>query len=397
MNYLKYKVPLLVSIALCLTLWGCTSGGSSSSDSDGSGSSNLQVTTRSLSARSDGDGRLRFDFSVASSAAAFQLLTFPEGNQIRLLNLRNDQGLVSLSALDSVHSSAVELQSQVNVLQVPFTPDNLIAGNYTAEYELIDPGTQMPLTDTEVGATLLTKQDADLSRGTVRVNLILVDPLGGSQELRESLEAALDEVRSIFSTVNLSLDVEWSAAAGSSVLPDPRGNDAFYLELTKAARPQSVNLVFGSQVSGLGSPNDQYAVSLRDGGVAVPNAQAVGVLGIFAVAGSDGRFNYDGEDGQQIVEDEIQLAAEEMAQLIAHFLGVSHLVENDGGNTTGSDSLSDTESCLTLTDCKTEKSIRENLMFPFPIFIDGTDMDSYKRTKLTAQQGSLLQRSVLVD
>lgn len=382
----------------CCVFSSCTSG-SSSDDSDGGNNvtSNPLLSEATLAATSNQDGFLTFNFTIGPAVSAFQLLTFPGTNQIRLAELRDPRGLVSLDPLASVYQGPQNPTDTINVLRVPFTPDNLAPGTYSATYQLIEQFSQSPVADTTIVATLVTKQDDNLSGGTARVNFILVGPVAGAEEIRDSLESVLSKVRSVFSAADIDLDVEWIAAQGPDTLPNPREDQAFYDELTRSVRPYAANIVFGSEVVGLQSPNDQYTVNLGDAGAAVPSPRSVGAVSIFAVAGGDGRFNYTDEGGQQIHNDEIQLASEEVSQLIAHYLGLSHIVENDGGRTLSSDALSDTESCVTLVDCQIEKDIRANLMFPFPILISGTDMDSYKRVDLTEQQKALLQRSVLVD
>ena len=62
-----------------------------------------------------------------------------------------------------------------------------------------------------------------------------------------------------------------------------------------------------------------------------------------------------------------------------------------------SDSLSDTETCLSIADCRENKVVRENMMFPEPIEIQGSQEDSYKRTRITPQQAEMLQHSILTE
>lgn len=389
---------LAVATSVVLSLSGCTSD-SDDGDTSGGGGTNppIVLSERNLRSQANSDGVVTFTFELPAGTSAFQLLTFPGNNQIQLLTLSGPQGNIELSALSALDRPATRFQSQLNVLNMPFTPTNLAAGAYSARYLVVELAGETPAAGAEVTAKLLSKSDSNLDSGSVGVNMILTGPLSGSSDLREDLEDALSRAASILSSAGLSLNVEWFDVMGPDILPDPRSGDIFYANLANEVRPNAVNIVFGSQVTGLSDPDFRYTVTTFDGSPAVPTAFSVGAISILTVAGSDGKFNFDGDDADQVHEDEIRLASEEIAQLIAHYLGLAHIVQNAGGITTAADALTDTPSCVTIAECRDEETVRENLMFPYPLEVLNSNEDTYGRTQLTSQQKQILQRSVLVN
>jgi hypothetical protein len=395
MRHIYFHITCLLAVALLAV--GCTE---SSSDDDGFDESShspspVFLNEQSLHATSDGNGFAAFSFSITNEAA-FQLLVAPGSNQAKLVELRNSQGPISLVPLTHTFRGP-QNPTSVNVLEYPFGLLNVASGTYTATYQFLNSTGDASVPFTNFDATLLSKRDNDLNSGTVGVNMVLVGPVAGSQETRDSLQSALTVASSYLSSADLSLNVEWVSYPGSDLLPDPNSGDTFYEDISKATRPNCINLVFGSDVQGLQSQNSVYSISTGDGGPALPSTRSVAVLSILATAGGDGRFNFDGDENQEIHSDEIRLAGEEIAQLIAHYLGLSHILENDGNITKSSDALTDTHTCLTAVDCREEKDVRENLMFPFPLPILDDALDTYTRSNITAQQKAVLQRSVLVN
>lgn len=391
-------VWLLYVACLSVTLVGCTSGGSDSADGGSDVPPAVSLNVSNLSASTNENGQLTYTFSVAADVPSFQLLVFPGANQIKLVSLRNGQNEISLTPLEHSWQTPKDFSAQLNVLNFPFPGASLSPGTYSATYQLVDgTATDTPLGFTSVDAKIVTKRDSNLSTGRVGVNVVLVGPLGGSQDLRDSLTEVMTNVQSTFSAASLTLDIAWFDVDGPDNLPDPRSNDPFYDQLSKSVRPNAINIVFGTDVFGLSDPDFRYSISSGDGGAAIPSVRSASAVSIFAVAGGDGKFNFDGDGGQQVHDDEVRLASEEVAQLIGHYLGLSHTVENDGNRTLSSDALTDTPSCVTLVECREEKEVRENLMFPFPVDILESNLDTYRRNDLTEQQKAVIQRSVLVD
>ena len=393
---------LLFCCLLVVATSACTKSSDDNGDFDGdfgNGDSPppVNLDQRALSAMTNEDGIANFSFTVDPAVTGYQLLVSSGVNRSQLVALSDSQGEVSLVPLAPAFQGPLYLSTSVNALNFPFSPFNVMRTSYTASYKLIDSTTQNPLPFTELSATLLTKKDSDLSNGTVGVNMILVGSVGGSSETRDSLQSVLSVAESYLSSAGLSLNVEWVPVPGPDTLPDPNTSNSFYENIVQHTRVNSVNIVFGTEVTGLHNQDAIYSISTGDGGPALPSPRSVAVVSILAVAGPDGLFNYDGDGSVQINGDEIGLAGEEVAQLIGHYLGVTHILENDGFLTTSSDALPDTNSCVTIVDCRNEKDVRGNLMFPFPIYILDENLDTYKRNHLTSQQTTILQSSVLVN
>jgi hypothetical protein len=389
----------LIHAVLCIGIYLAISACTSASGSSG-GDSNIDplISETALAASTDSNGQITFSFQAPGNISAFQLVVFTGTNSIKLVSLQNSNGAISLAALNSLFLGPTSPSVNVSTLNYPFTLDQISPGVYSATYQLVDAqGKNKAAEGVAFTAKLLTKSDTDLNSGTVRVNMILAGALSGSEDLQESLDSAMALVRAFMSTANLSLDVEWTSYPSALTLPNVRSGDAYYEALSSAVRPYAVNIIIGQEVSGIGGHEARYSVSSGDGSPAVPSARSVSAISLLRVAGNDGRFNFDGQGKSQVHDDEIRLAAEEIGQLIGHFLGLSHIVENDGNRSTGNDSLSDTASCVTLVDCREDKDARENLMFPFPLEVVGSNLDTYKRTTLTPQQKAILQSSVLVN
>ncbi|MBN8548485.1 MAG: hypothetical protein J0M12_04130 [Deltaproteobacteria bacterium] len=399
MQYQKFG-----KLFLCALLTGIVGACTNSSDSGDSDSSDLpppvQLEERSLSTTTDENGVARFSFTLASDDAAYQLLVFPtDGQSVRLTALNDNAGPVNLDPLylQVAFNVATDPSVSVNSFNFPFVPYNVMRTNYTATYILTNPSDGTPAPFTELNAKLLTKKDSDLSRGTVGVNVVLVGPVAGSQESRDSIQSIMSIAQGYLSGANLTLDIQYAAFPGSDILPNPALDDPYYLDLSKHMRKNSINIVFATDVDGLYAQDAIYSISTGDAGPALPSTKSVAVLSILDLTGGDGLFDYNGDGATQVNGDETRLAGEEVAQLIGHYLGVTHIVENDSYLTTGSDALTDTQSCVTIIDCRDEKDVRGNIMFPFPIEILDGNLDTYKRDHMTQQQTQLLQRSVLVN
>lgn len=397
MKFSKQALAILC-IALLNILPACTSGGGDDGADFGGGEpAPVELEERSLRTTSDENGIATFSFEVSPLIKAYQLAVYPGPYQAQLVSLNDNSGPVDLGPLSSNFQGATVLASSVNVLNFPFSPFNLVRTSYTAKYQLIDPNGQIPVPFAEVNADLLINSDRDLGSGTAAVNIVLAGPVASSDDVRGDLESVVSTAESLLAGAGLNLDIEWLPYPGPDILPSPNSNDPYYESLSRAMRPHAVNVVFGSDVIGLSAQNSIYSISTGDPGPAVPSTRSAAVVSIFAVAGTDGKFNFDGDGSSQVNTDEIRLAGEEVAQLIAHYLGVTHILENDGNITKSSDALPDTNSCLTYVDCRLQEDIRDNLMFPWPLETFEGNQSTYARVTLSDQQKQILQRSVLVN
>ena len=240
-------------------------------------------------------------------------------------------------------------------------------------------------------------------QSTLKVNLVLVGAVGGDSEVRKSLESALEIWQQIYQRAGIAIDPAWYDFDGPTELPDPRTGDSMYESISANTRSGSVNVVFGAKVDGLGSKETKFGLSGGLPGPVSPSPQSVVALSILAMTGSDGQFNLpdDQEGSTDIHNDEVRLAAEEMARLTSNYLGLENIVTFKGSQVVGQDTLSDTATCLTSTSCAYEGDARGNIMFPYPLPKIGdyphNEKEYYPRDQITPMQEQVLKGSVLVN
>lgn len=386
---------LLLVGSLSLTLCGCGGGGSSGGGEEGEAAPRVAQTAivASSSAASD----VTIPFVVSNNSTGAQLVTFAPGALLQLTALRGPGGNISLSPLLSGASTATSPAAGVASFALPLGSTGLESGNYQATFALGTPDGQTVPAGTEIRSELLEKSETDLSFGRVRVNLFLVGPVAGSEDLREDLSDAAAIAADQFANRGLQVDFFLLDAGGPETLPDPRSADPFYTQLSLSAPKYSISIAIGSDVDGLDGEEQRLSISAGDGVPGIPSSRSVSALSLRRIIGSDGRFNFDGDGRDQVFEDEVDVASEEIAQLVGHALSLQHPIEFDGDRVIRSDNLADTGSCITFVDCREDSELRENLMFPELIAVPNSGGETYRRRKITEQQASIMHRSVLVD
>lgn len=388
-------MPLLGGI-LFLGLSACTSG---SSIDDGS--SSLDVSDSSFSGTTNGSGAVSFEFSIPPGAVSFQL-SLQSGGNVGSIALTAPSGESILSSSSEVGRWSSSDVSSPYVVNYPYLSAPVPAGTYRVSYNLVTGRNQDPLAGADTRLSVAWKQDSDLNNGTLRVNLVLVGPVSDSEDTSDGLENALDVMKQIYSRAGVSIDPAWYNFSGPGTLPDPRSNSDFYGDIVTGTRSDAVNIVFGADVDGLGSGEQEFGRTGSIPSPVQPSNKGVVAISILEITGRDGRFDYEDEPGAtERHNDERRLAGEEMARLTARFLGLENLVELSGNSVVRSDSLSDSPSCLTLTGCRSTKEARNNFMFPFPLKeFDNNKSDEseyYARDNVTDQQRQVINRNVLVD
>lgn|GEM_PF-2362534 len=395
MRYLN-NIILLVSLSLCL---------SCAEDSTKGGESSLQTSEYHFSALTNEAGQAAFSFPLPESGTSFQIAAFTSEGLITLLSLKDPQGREVRLDSSEVTRQGHLLVPSPHCLNYPFLNGSLAAGTYTALYRLVEQKKHSPLAGKEINLSVITKVDRDLNSGTLKVNIVLVGPVGASTDITASLKKARDIWREFYASAGILLDDQWYAFDGPAALPSPQSGDSFYNLIVQNTRPAAVNVIWGSQLQGLKAPENKYGLVGSVPGPFPPSVKGVVAISVLAVTGADGRFDFSDPGATQTHNDETRLAAEEMGRLTAHYLGLENIVTFSGNKVAAVDSLPDTSSCLTITACRSYKEVRNNLMFPFPLDKYNSPYDDpdergrefWPRDVLTKDQRLVLNRSVFVD
>lgn len=230
------------------------------------------------------------------------------------------------------------------------------------------------------------------------VNISYVGPAAGSSNTSDAIEAAVEIWQQIFDQAGLILDVQYYSFDGPRDLPEPAVGDPLYTQISSATRSQALNIVIGADLDGpRGRQNEDFGQVGNIPGAVAAGPKSAAAFAITRVAGEDGRFNYDGPGATQLWEDEIEVAAEVLANLAGQYLGLEPVVTFQGEKVVATDDLSDTETCLTETACKNEESPRDNVMFPRVYKKPGEGDATYDRNKLSPQQIDILRAAQLVQ
>ncbi|RIL12655.1 MAG: hypothetical protein DCC75_00090 [Proteobacteria bacterium] len=232
----------------------------------------------------------------------------------------------------------------------------------------------------------------DFEPGAVRVNVSLVGPVTDSEDSINGIDKAVSYWRQIYGHADINLDVEMYSFDGPRTLPNPKNGDALYQMISSATRPNAVNIVFGSQVSGLRDFNsgENFGIPGGSPGSLQPSPNSAVAISVLQITGADGLFDYGKDGATERFDAEKRVAAEEMARLTAVYLGVPLLVRFQGGQVAGSDTLGDTPSCITYISCRETENTRGNVMFPFPMPKESILDEFYPRDQLTFSQRDLI-------
>lgn len=392
------KILLLALSLTCLA--ACTQ------DTTKSGQTSLQVEHSSYSAVTDGTGQAAIAFEIPEGTASFQVSADAAEGLIRVASLTDPEGREIRRNSSEMTRSSDPFTFGPNSLNYPFVEGGVLPGIYTVLYEVVESKKREPLAGQYIDLSVAVKPDDDLRNGTIAVNLILVGPVGYSPDTIDALEKALDIWRLMASRAGILIDDKWYNFDGGDLIPDPRSGDPFYGGITKAVRRGAVNLVFASRVGGLsGSGENKFGLPGAIPGPLGPSPKGVIAISVLALTGNDGKFDYYETGSTRVHNSETRLAAEEMARLTARYLGLENIVTISGSRVVANDSLNDTAACLTLTACRNEAGVRNNMMFPFPLLKYSSPYDDPKepsreffpRDVLSEKQRLVLNRSVFID
>ncbi len=401
---MEKKMLRALSVAFYIViLAGCTDSGARGGGDEGSlGDLDLQI--ESFEVDSNSAGVASFNLSVKPGVSSFQIVAHSATGLLSLSSVTEPSGNTIVEPTSSkLLTGALTPQVSPLTFAAPLLGVPLSAGDYTITLRT-NASNGAILGNQRITIDFVTRAGGGGSSGVLRVNMILVGPVGDSEPLRDGLESAVGIWKQIYARANLELDVKWYSVSGPAQVPDPRSANAYYADLISGRRSGALNVVVASDVAADSRSEDLFGIAGATPGPATSTAKSVVALSILSVTGRDGRFDFGGIGATVQHNDEVRLAAEEFSQLAAHYLGLTHIVELNSGNTvTSSDLLSDTNSCVTVTDCREERDVAENIMFPAPLR-KNRDSDEFNqpreyfpRDRITRQQQAVLHSNILID
>jgi hypothetical protein len=245
--------------------------------------------------------------------------------------------------------------------------------------------------DPNVGmdVTVLLARDADLSTGTLPVEIVYSADLERDADLRAGVEAATALWRDqIYGPAGLDVTFTERDWDGPARLASPGYGDADLYRDAVADKPlRAVTLLVVRQVDDV-----THVLGVAGGipGPLVPTDRSVVTVSAVEAAGTDLKFS----------DAEVRLFAETMAHEVGHFLGLFHPVElaTDGGDRAARwDALADTPECADLSgDCV--DALGTNLMYPTPVCAPGgSGCTLLRQETITADQRAVQQRYVTVE
>jgi hypothetical protein len=319
-------------------------------------------------------GFLTVDVSV-TNATSLQIVSIsPNNTSIGTVDFRSPSNSTLVSVTDRPFlTSAVFLLPVVNALPYPTRGADVSLVNGTYRHTLFVNRAGVAGT---VNGTVIAKNDSNLFRGVLRVNVFLVG--SASQAAESDIITALNVFSTIFAdpVVDVNLNVRIFDSNASPILPDPTDGSPFYLqEITRSGvQDLALNVFIGDSIEDFSE--SLLGISAGIPGAAIPTVRSVVVISLLAHQGVDGVLS----------PQETVLMGETIAHEAGHYLGLWHVIELGFG---ASDPLEDTPTCTTFSECITSGAA-VNLMFPSPVF------DINQQT-LTNDQAEVLNLQVIVD
>jgi len=332
---------------------GSGDGGSGSGDGGSDGGSDL-LDRQASTVTTDSSGLSQVSIDVSADTQAF-LLTAESNRYPTLERLLDPDGNVILDWQDWYDSpysltDAFYLEGKSMAFNWPVRESDgpLRPGTWIAEISTLDSSGYYQ-GGTDVDLTVMRKQDPDLSQGTVHVNVIWAQGVGGDTAVVSAVQSAVERWREIWAAAGVTLvedyhdsDLDPNLSFASSGSAD--------IEATAAAYDgRSLFLIVGESFDG---DTSLYGIAGGIPGSIEPNRATYVALSWLSHAGTNGTFN----------DNEIRLMGETMAHECGHFMGLFHPVE-DGYQYW--DALDDTQECTTWQTC--ENQLGDNVMFPYPI------------------------------
>ena len=360
--------PALLALAGCPTGSGDDTGGETTFDGD--------LTVIEEVWTTDADGYAEVIVDVAPGQEAFLL----HGQSERFLSVEyvyDPEGNLVLdwedwwdsdeSLTDALFPDDVDLAFQwpVRAEDGPLTP-----GLWTVVVTSINANGNY-VGNTPIDTAITLKDDPDLERANIRVQILLSAGTAADPALVSAVEQAVVRWQEVWADAGMTLETEILETDAPDLMPYPGDQPALYEELSALGDGTDLTLIVAESLRGSGGT---YGVS---GGLPGPlgtSGRGAVVVSWLANAGADATFS----------DADVRLFGETMGHEIGHYMGLYHPVEE---SLDAFDALSDTPRCASYVGC--ENLLGANLMFPYPL----CDTDSCDpQFELTDAQVGVSQR-----
>lgn len=375
------------------TTGGSSTGGSNTGGGSGGGEGTTTTATLNIDASS---GRASFPYTIPfasgtgfrvldltigiTSATAFQNVATYKGKFLATSTLVAPNGATVVPGPSNLLTTAAIIPSDsVNTLnyQTRAADPAVTPGNYKQRL-LYDAGGPANAT-----GVLLAKNDANLTAGSLVLNIFLVGNEVQKTTNRQVIEEAITAYKAIFSSIGIAVNESYTDVNSTfGVLPNPILGSSFYGNLASGVGQLSLNMFIGETIS---ADNTQNVGNELDGvvgiasnipGPAVATDFSAVVVSLTQHQGPDGQFS----------QEEKSVFAETMAHECGHYLGLFHPVESSFDEF---DPLDDTATCTSLSQCITN-GIAGNLMYPSVV-------PGVIQRNLTSDQRRVVNRNIMVE
>ena len=390
--FISINILRTLALLTVCSMIACASGSSSDDDSgdngDGGNLPDGQVDSSfTISARTNSSGIARVQFRLAAGSTKFAASAFTpsSSHQIRFIELVSSSGTNYLNPGGQEISFAELFSSGVNAINAPsrnVDPDLGSDETYTLGIEASTSGGGA-LSDSDISVLVTSRADGNFGGGTLIVNLFFVGEVGNEDNVRQVVELAVAEFRSIYAQLGVTLDVRSFSIDGPLILPSPFDGSSFYESASNSVGTLGVNIfISGDVANGAGG-----ILGIAGGIIAppVPSQRSALAVGIIPGAGPDGVYSTE----------DIRILGETFAHESGHYVGLFHPVDFSGESASATDPLSDTPTCSTFTACLGNEALTRNLMFTTPV--SNGSGGFVPQNQLTGQQAGVVNRYVAVD
>lgn len=330
----------------------------------------------------DRGGRFRVAVDVVPGTTSFQVTGRTDAGYAAIEELRDPDGQVVLNWEDwfyGDHSLTESFFAYTGVVVFDWpireVDGELSPGTWTVVGDVVDAGYYY-VPHAPVDVTVATKQDEDLSQGTVHVRILWADGVGTDPAVVSAVEGAVARWKEVWGAYGIDLVERYDESTLDPHLPWAwTGGDPSVAEASAGKEDRELQVVVGEQVR-----HDDYTYGVAGGipGTIEAADTTYVVVSWLVHAGIDGAF----DDG------EVRLMGETMAHEVGHYTGLFHPVES---NYRAWDALEDTLECTRRGEC--EDALGTNVMFPYSIC---TLTDCVVTDQLTDDQSGVMHRYIAV-
>jgi hypothetical protein len=384
---LKTLCLFSLSSLLCASIIGCAVGGDDGDDNSGSTPEGGDAVF-SVTATSNERGVATASFALASGTTKFGVTASVQDDDLmlRFTEILSGTGIDYLNPGRTEVSFADSFSRFVKAATVPsrdVDPRVVDTERFTVSVEVIDDD-GADVVGEEITFNIFSKADPGFGSGRMRINLFYVGDVGQDQVTKDVVSDALNEFRSIFSSeTSINLDIQEIDIDGPVVLPLPIDGNDFYRSASSGTVFPSVNVFIGGDISG--GSGSILGISADIPGPFHPSERSGVAVSFFTGAGPDGIYS----------SEEVRILGETIAHETGHYMGLFHPVDFSGSTVVALDPLDDTDTCSFITECVSNDSLTQNLMFTSPVR-DGNG-GFVRQNQLTGQQSGVANRYIVTD